>query len=216
MWRSTPPRFPGPFTSSLLTAVTAGASELPTRQRDWWDNSLHHAPRPKNASAGCGGGGGGGGAWLVVGQWAPTTAATATRHTPHKTQNSQHTTRTTHNTPTQNSQKNKPRRTTHDARRTSHGHGHGHGQRPNNANANAPVPDVVVVDKLWPIMRPPNRTPSTGSPPSRCLYQTPAAMGGRAEHGAPRTPRRAPGAPKCINKFQNTKQIYRQLRPNKL
>jgi hypothetical protein len=26
----------------------------------------------------------------------------------------------------------------------------------------------------------PSRTPSTGSPPSRCLYQTPAAMGGRA------------------------------------
>jgi hypothetical protein len=32
------------------------------------------------------------------------------------------------------------------------------------------------------VLRPPNRTPSTGSPPSRCLYQTPAAMGGRAEH----------------------------------
>jgi hypothetical protein len=31
-------------------------------------------------------------------------------------------------------------------------------------------------------LRPPNRTPSTGNQPSRCLYQTPAAMGGRAEH----------------------------------
>jgi hypothetical protein len=44
---------------------------------------------------------------------------------------------------------------------------------------------------LWPVAvasqpladwRPPNRTPSTGRPPSRCLYQTPAAMGGRADH----------------------------------
>jgi hypothetical protein len=31
-------------------------------------------------------------------------------------------------------------------------------------------------------LRPPNRTPCTGNPPSRCLYQTPAAMSGRAEH----------------------------------
>jgi hypothetical protein len=34
----------------------------------------------------------------------------------------------------------------------------------------------------WSDLRPPNLTPSTGSPPSRWLYQPPAAMGGRAEH----------------------------------
>jgi hypothetical protein len=31
-------------------------------------------------------------------------------------------------------------------------------------------------------LRTPNRTPCTGNPPSRCLYQTPAAVGGRDEH----------------------------------
>jgi hypothetical protein len=33
----------------------------------------------------------------------------------------------------------------------------------------------------WYDLRTPNRTPCTGNPPSRCLYQTPAAVGGRNE-----------------------------------
>jgi hypothetical protein len=41
---------------------------------------------------------------------------------------------------------------------------------------------MAMADKALPDMRPPPRPPSTGSPPSRCLYQPPAAMGGRAEH----------------------------------
>jgi hypothetical protein len=48
-------------------------------------------------------------------------------------------------------------------------------------------------------LRPPNRTPSADSLPSRCLYQTPAAMGERAEHPS-LTPRRAPGSPKCARR----------------
>jgi hypothetical protein len=53
-------------------------------------------------------------------------------------------------------------------------------------------------------LRPPNRTPGTGNPPSRCLYQTPAAVGGVGR--APLTPRRAPGAPKCARRPCNGTQ----------
>jgi hypothetical protein len=42
--------------------------------------------------------------------------------------------------------------------------------------------------------KPQTAPPARGAPHLRCLYQPPAAMGGRAG-GAPLTPRRAPGAP---------------------
>jgi hypothetical protein len=54
-------------------------------------------------------------------------------------------------------------------------------------------------------LRLPNRTPCTGNPPSRCLYQIPAAVGGRDEHPS-LTPRRAPGAPKCARRPCNDTQ----------
>ena len=53
-------------------------------------------------------------------------------------------------------------------------------------------------------LRTPNRTPCTGNPPSRCLYQTPAAVGGRDENLD--YPRQAPGAPKCARRPCNDTQ----------
>jgi hypothetical protein len=50
------------------------------------------------------------------------------------------------------------------------------------ANGAPPPPPPPPSRQTLADLRPPNRTPSTGSPPSRCLYQTPAAVGGRAEH----------------------------------
>jgi hypothetical protein len=46
----------------------------------------------------------------------------------------------------------------------------------------APCPVPVVGSPNGTDLGPPNRTPCTGNPPSRCLYQTPAAVGGRDEH----------------------------------
>jgi hypothetical protein len=54
-------------------------------------------------------------------------------------------------------------------------------------------------------LRPPNHTPSTGSPPSRELLVSDTSRDGRAG-GAPLTPRRAPGAPKCASRPCNDTQ----------
>jgi hypothetical protein len=56
--------------------------------------------------------------------------------------------------------------------------------------------------------RPPNCTPSTGSPPSRWLYQPPAAI--ERAGGAPLTPQRAPGAPKWAREPRNGTQEIAQ------
>jgi hypothetical protein len=52
------------------------------------------------------------------------------------------------------------------------------------AGAPAQPPLLTACSQPFTALRPQNRTPSTGSPPLRCLlyHQTPAAMGGRAEH----------------------------------
>ena len=54
-------------------------------------------------------------------------------------------------------------------------------------------------------LRPPNRTPCTGNPPIEVLVPD-TSRDGRAGRGAPLTPRRAPGAPKCARRPCNDTQ----------
>jgi hypothetical protein len=55
-------------------------------------------------------------------------------------------------------------------------------------------------------LRTPNRTPCMGNPPSRCLYQTPAAVGGRDEHPWLHGGHLERGAPKCARRPCNDTQ----------